>query len=186
MRFIELRNASRHLWPADAQRRNQQEFPRVVAESPFELWSPGDPIPADDWRFLLGIAPAWNGYDLVLLDVIETQLKIKSRADVRIQLFDTDHCSIEEIERYIPKLKNPVCLPFLGVWHNGQHTESMFGHPARQRVFEILQIPETEFTDAVEEHLRFAEPVSRRSWSAVLRSLFGRLLSVGKRARNEK
>lgn len=153
MKFINLfRDAQEQgLDAAQEQSLAAARFPQAVEESHLVLWKPGDPVPSVGRRLLLGVAPAWNRYDLILLDVMESQLSAGSTSDVTVQVFDADQCRTpEEVAAVVPGLKNPAGYPLLSVWSDGRHLESHCGYAARQRVFDILEFNPDEYHCAVE------------------------------------
>jgi len=128
-RFHDLfREPSRGPHDPFAPDRRSEHFPAIVADTPFHLWKPGDPIPATGHRLLIGIA-TWNGYDMSLLDLIEESLRGGRTPPVRVDVFDTDQCrSFEDFRRYVPGIAEGYQTPLVGHWVDGILRESAWGY----------------------------------------------------------
>ena len=110
------------------------------------MWSPDEPIPSNTARVLLGVSPAWNVYDVALLDVIEDHLSRQRSFDIVIHLFDVDMCeSLSDVAQHIPFDHDPVSSPLVGFWDHGRFLKSSDGGVARPTLFEFLGIKTTVF-----------------------------------------
>ncbi len=122
-------------------------FPGVVAESRrLHLWEPGDPIPAGD-RLLVGVV-TWSGYDMNLLDLIDTAADAPDRVDV----FDIDARSAEPggIDRLIPGATAWVTPPFAGLWRGGVLAESAYAATAQQLVARVCRLDPASIRQAMD------------------------------------
>ncbi len=123
------------VFPAD---RRGEMFPDCVASSRhLHLWAPGDPIPDQGARLLIGVA-MWSGYDLNLLDVIEAAPLVPGRIDV----FDVDTVRPDptDLRQYIPGFVVDSHTPFVGLWLYGRLVESASGYAARQLVTRVCHL----------------------------------------------
>src|SRR5712692_6485641 len=87
----------------------EQGLRRLIAESRLHWWEPGDPIPSQGRRFLIGVA-TWCGYDMRLLDALNEAVRRGQTRSDRIDVFDFDDVTLlrsdgkpkRELEQYIP------------------------------------------------------------------------------------
>lgn len=116
-------------------------FPGMVERSrKLHLWAPGLPTSEHGPRLLIGVA-MWSGYDLNLLDLVEEAV----HGPVRIDVFDIGVCqSVPEIDAYIPGLGDVPMPPFAGLWNDGRLIEAAAGHPARELICRVCDIPSDE------------------------------------------
>lgn len=113
-------------------------FEGMLAQSRLTAWKPGDAIPSDRRRILIGVAP-YSLYDLKLLDAInDLPLDLTSE---KIDVLDVLRCkTAEEIEKYIPRLRHVYQTPVIGIWKDGICEEARSGHAARARILELYSI----------------------------------------------
>src|SRR5207302_1485655 len=74
----------------DEQQALDERFPAAVGASPFQLWSPGDPIPQKGNWLLIGVA-TWSAYDMKLLDVVSEALRERGPA-LPVAVFNVASC----------------------------------------------------------------------------------------------
>jgi hypothetical protein len=107
-----------------------QLFPQVVAESPFHLATPRDPIPQNGIRILLGVV-TWSGYDMALLDRVESAIQERNGTPLQFDVFNGGLVkTMAEFRAYVPDLADFIQMPVLGIWRNGKLTETATGHKA--------------------------------------------------------
>jgi hypothetical protein len=95
-------------------------FPSLIGASHFQLWSPGDPIPSQGTRILLGVA-TWSAYDLHLLDVVERALSAQNGEPLRIDVFNAGSLTrTDAFTAFIPEIKSPLQMPVVGIWRDGR------------------------------------------------------------------
>jgi hypothetical protein len=147
--FFELfaRNAARPKAWEDSDWADER-FPEVVAESPFHLWQPGDPVPRQGLRLLIGVA-TWSGYDMRLLDVVA-----EAAADGRgetIEVFNTAECKDpRDFARYIPSRAKVLHTPVVGEWREGVLAWSGSGESAQEHVTRLFGTD----SDAIVAHVQ--------------------------------
>lgn len=112
-------------------------FPEVVSHSPrLRLWDKNAGVPSSGRFLLVGVA-TWSGYDMKLLDVLEST---PGGPEV-IGVFDTADCrSNEDFEARIPGIGTVFQTPVVGLWENGHLVASASGHAARKIAFEACSI----------------------------------------------
>lgn len=106
-------------------------FPNVVSGSPrLRLWRAGAEVPTTGLFLLVGVA-TWSGYDMKLLDLIESAPNGPDGTGV----FDVNGCrTAEDFEQYIPGLGSIYLTPAVGLWQDGHLTASGCGHEGRKIV----------------------------------------------------
>jgi hypothetical protein len=68
------------------QRFAEEELPSLVHEGGFHVWKPGDPVPQEGRRVLIGVA-ATSRYDLRLLDALAQAARQGKTGDDQIDVF---------------------------------------------------------------------------------------------------
>jgi hypothetical protein len=140
---------SRAADPSWADRR----FPDVVAQSPFRVWHPGDPIPAKGTRLLVGVA-TWSGYDMRLLDVIAEAVTRAGSGDQTLEVFNTAECKQPgDFAAYVPNRWELVNTPVAGVWLDGTLNWSGQGAGARDHLAQMFGSGSGEITRYVRDHI---------------------------------
>jgi hypothetical protein len=158
--FFELyvRNSSRPDPLADPSWADR-EFPSLVASSPFHLWRPGEPVPEQGIRLLIGVA-TWSGYDMRLLDVIaEATSRRQASGFPVVEVFNTADCrQPRDFTRYIPKLGSVSQTPVVGVWRDGQLEWSGQGYEARDRAARLFGSGSAEIVEYVRDWIKARSP----------------------------
>jgi hypothetical protein len=135
-----------------------RQLPALVAESPFRLWHPGDPIPEHGLRLLIGVA-TWSGFDMRLLDVLADVITRRAAKDEVVELFNTADCNTPPaFRRYIPKLHNPSQTPYVGIWRDGVLDWSGQGHSAREQVARMFGSGSDEIVEYVRARIQPPSP----------------------------
>jgi hypothetical protein len=81
-------------------------------------------------RFLLGVYPSWNFYDLYLLDCINDALKMESRSEI-FEVFNLDAVkNLSEMQSVFGGI-TPQQEPILGFWEDGILLKSLWGWEAK-------------------------------------------------------
>jgi hypothetical protein len=125
-------------------------LPDCVRNSPFRLWSPGDPIPQRGVFVLLGIA-TWSGYDTQLLDMLQEAIANRNGFPP-VALFNAGILtSIEAFERYIPGLPPPTQMPVVGVWRDGQLVDRAVGRFACDLVAHMFDFTGEDVVAALDQ-----------------------------------
>lgn len=133
-----------------------QQFPAVVAASPFHLWRPDDPIIfKDNVRTLIGVA-TWSGYDMRLLDVIAEAVHRKPVDPPVVDVFNTADCQhTEDFARYLPGLDEVSQTPVVGFfWQEEQFSTLYQGHAARKTMAQLFGFAESEIEVFVQEWIK--------------------------------
>jgi hypothetical protein len=131
-----------------------RQFPDLVASSPFHLWRPGDPIPEQGVRHLIGVA-TWSGYDMRLLDVIAEAIRLNALNLPAIDVFNTADCqSAEDFARYIPGLNEVSHTPVWGFWRDGQLYSFVQGHSAREGLAKFFDTTASEIIAFVQDWIK--------------------------------
>ena len=139
---------------------SDRQFPELVAASPFRLWRPGDPIPAQDVRYLIGVA-TWSGYDMRLLDVIAEALRRNPVDPPTIDVFNTADCSRQQdFDRYISGIGSVLHTPVVGFWNNGLLKISLQGHDAREFLAGIFGFRSAEIAALVQDWIKARQTAS--------------------------
>jgi hypothetical protein len=135
-----------------------RQFPALVAESPFRLWHPGDPVPERGRRLLLGVA-TWSGHDMRLMDVLAEGMARGAAKDLVVELCNTAECQTPRaFRRYIPKLKTLLQTPFAGIWQDGELDWSRQGYAAREQVAGMLGSSSDEIVQYVQDWIEARSP----------------------------
>ncbi len=132
-----------------------REFQALVTDSPFQLWRPGDPIPQQGDRLLIGVA-TWSGYDMRLLDVIAEALSRRDPSHVPVvDLFNTADCKQHrDFKEYVPKLRAVFHTPVVGLWRNGRLDESREGYEARDLTARMFGSGSAEIVAYVQDWIK--------------------------------
>jgi hypothetical protein len=97
----------------DRQRLLDAHFAATVLQAPFRLWSPGDPIPQQGNRLLIGVA-TWSASDMTLLDAVSQALQERTPTLV-VEVFNVANCrSVEAFSRYVPGIGSVFHTPVGG------------------------------------------------------------------------
>ena len=132
-----------------------RRFYDLVEQSPFELWSPGDPIPQHAVRLLIGVATS-SAPDMALLDVIAEAMARGPSAMPAVDVFNTADCPRQEsFRKYIPTLRDVADTPVAAIWFGGQLTWRGQGQRARE---EIARMFGTSFKRVAEYLQRRTQP----------------------------
>jgi hypothetical protein len=125
--------------------RRGELFPGVLAQSQrLHSWVAGQPIRPAGRYLLIGVV-TWSGYDMKLLDRIETATDALSTTALRIDVFDADALgSIAAIERLIPGVNVRAQTPFVGYWVDGVLTEVAAGAWGRRLVAKVCGLDPDE------------------------------------------
>jgi hypothetical protein len=109
-----------------------RQFESIAAATPLRLWRPGDSIPSNGCRLLLGVA-AWSGYDMRLLDVIVDAIASRRPSSVPVvDVFNVAQCRQQlDFRQYIPKIRLVTQTPVAGLWREGRLVEIKQGYEAR-------------------------------------------------------
>jgi len=122
------------LSPGEQQRAVNDEFVTIVTQSPFRLWSPGDAIPSQGVRILIGVA-TWSGFDMRLLDVIAEGLARDAANAPVVQVFNTADCRDQQsFTHYIPNMPSVCQTPVAGIWRDGRLEWFEQGYAARDHL----------------------------------------------------
>jgi hypothetical protein len=131
-----------------------RRFSDLAASSPFHLWTPGDPIPERDVRYLLGVA-TWSGYDMRLLDVIAEAIRQHPFNPPAIDVFNTADCrEQQDFDRYISGIDAVLHTPVVGFWNNGLLKVSVQGHAAREFLAGIFDFRSAEIVAFVQDWIK--------------------------------
>jgi hypothetical protein len=104
----------------EAQQRARCLLPARVEQSPLRWWSPDGALP-EDARFLLIGAAVWSGYDMNLLDHLDSAVTSGIRSDTPVYVFDADWAtSPEDFESPIPGIGFVHHTPVVGCWAEGK------------------------------------------------------------------
>lgn len=134
-------------------------FPAFVKGSPLRLWSPGDPIPSQGVRVLIGVA-TWSGYDMRLLDVLAAGLARRPAQAPVVEVFNTADCrQLHDFREYIPKLRQVSHTPVVGIWREGKLDEAKEGYEGRELVARMFGSGSAEIVAFVQDWLRTRAPV---------------------------
>ena len=128
--------------PGAAQELARRQFPGRVAESALCWRVPGQPLPQVDEFLLIGVA-VWSGYDLNMLDHLNTAVAGGVRPHVLAYVFDADSCnSPDEFEAIFPGIGFVHHTPVVGHWRGGTLVEKACGFHGRQLVAWVYGIDE--------------------------------------------
>jgi hypothetical protein len=118
---------------AERQRRVDADFAAVASSGPLRLWSPGDPIPSQGKRLLIGVA-TWSAHDMALLDAVAESVRAGD-VDLQVDVFNVADCpSPAAFERYVPGIGEVFHTPVAGLWCDGRLVERGPGKAGRELV----------------------------------------------------
>jgi hypothetical protein len=124
---------------AESQRAVDASFAAVVSSGPLHLWSPGDPIPPQGKRLLIGVA-TWSAHDMALLDAVAEALRAGD-GDLHVDVFNVADCpSPDTFERYVPGIGEVFHTPVVGLWCDGRLVERDSGKAGRELVERVCGI----------------------------------------------
>jgi hypothetical protein len=130
---------------------HEQECLRLIAEGGMHIWSPGDPIPPTGKRLLIGYV-TWSGYEQLLLQIVKEVMTGPNPPDIRVDVFDMDHCQkVEDFNDYIPGIGDVCCTPVVGLWVDGVLREKMACSPSRAIVARACGLEPSYIEGHVEE-----------------------------------
>jgi hypothetical protein len=117
-------------------------FPAIVSQSPFRLWSPGEPIPQQGDRLLIGVA-TWSAEDMKLLDAL-SQVIHRQVPALTVELFNVADCqSPAAFQRYVPGIGSVFQTPVVGHWSEGVLVEKASGYAGRELVASICGLDDS-------------------------------------------
>ena len=119
--------------PRDEGRDHDAQFRSIVPLGKLRLWSPGDPVPSEGNRLLIGVA-TWSPYDMKLLDAVSETRPPHLLVDV---FTVTDFVSPGSFEPYVPGIANVFHTPVVGLWFNGRLVEKASGKAGRELVTRV-------------------------------------------------
>jgi hypothetical protein len=129
--------------PGEQQRQAEARFPELVAESRLHLWKPGDPIPTQGRRFLIGVDTA-SRYDMRLLDELDEALAAGRMQDDRLDVFQywTECMTQADLEQYFPgmELTRIFHSPVVGLWEDSILIKQASGAPGRDLLVEYFDL----------------------------------------------
>lgn len=137
MKFIDLFSLGKNLPPVEQQIFIGNFFGKEFAsitENRMSLQKFDNNVSKTGVKFLLGVCPSWNLYDLYLLDCINDSLQKKSFDEV-FEVVDLDDLSRSEIEKIFGDIK-PNQPPILGIWKDGILQNSFGGWEAKNLLIE--------------------------------------------------
>ena len=122
----------------DFQRGTSERLLQAIRESNFHPWYPGQPFKQTGMRVLVGIS-TYVPTELRFLDCIA---KVKGHfEDIHLDVFELSLCqSQEEIDACFPGIGPVFQTPAIGVWEDGQLTQTgsnVLGRNLLMRLFEI-------------------------------------------------
>ena len=116
------------------QERAVDEFPGLATASGLHPWRPGDPIPGNGRRVLVGVG-SWSGYDLLLLDALADVVRSGKTGGDRVDVFQfwQDCSTQEQLDQFIPgmQIQSIFHSPVVGVWEDGMLKQTASGAEGR-------------------------------------------------------
>lgn len=105
--------------PVEEQERIRFWLKDAVSAGPLGWREPNGPVSDIGTTVVVGLAPAWNGYDRELLLLLE-RAAAEPRAE-HIEVFDVDAAlTVQDLAALVPGESTYLSLPFLAVWTDGQ------------------------------------------------------------------
>lgn len=127
---------------SEAQDRARRLLPGFVEQSCLHWWSTGGALPEDPRFLLLGVA-VWCGYDMNLLDHLNSAVTTGIRSDTPVYVFDADWAtSPEDFESLMPGIGFVHHTPVVGDWADGKLIEKACGFQGRKLVARLFKIDE--------------------------------------------
>jgi hypothetical protein len=118
----------------DIQRDAGIRFWHLIAQAGVRRWSRGDPYVQTGKYVLVGLAPSYSVPDLELAEAVLERFQAGS-LEAAVEFFDSsDARAAEEMDQFIPGIRNVFQTPIVGVWQNGVLVESASGFGGRQLV----------------------------------------------------
>ena len=128
--LVDLWVETADLSPGEQQTTIRRMLPGRAAELNISIWKPGDSIPKQGTRILVGVSE-WNPGDLQFLDWL-----IGNTVDARIEIFLLADCkSQEDIDCHIPGIARVFQPPVVGVWRDGILVAREQSVPAATKLF---------------------------------------------------
>ena len=128
-RFTQLLAPSGIDVPSSQQEYARKQFPELVSRSNLRLWKPGDEIPNNKPRLLLGVA-TYSDSDMRLLDALDERVGVGT--EERVDVFNVLDCkSQSDFAKYVPGISRVFQSPVVGVWEDGTLKRSLSGSEAR-------------------------------------------------------
>lgn len=129
--------------PGKQQRRAAELFPNLVAQSRLNYWRPGDPVPKEGNRYLVGLAASFNLMDLRLADIINDQLSLANSNDYCVDVFNVEDFENEaSLSLYFsiqPEFSSGWhSTPLVGKWSNGEQVTASSMTEARKFILDEL------------------------------------------------
>lgn len=113
----------------------RDRFRSLLSRPPFS-----DSIPEHGTYLRIGAA-SWNGYDMALLDEVESKLGSLRPGALTVSVFDIDECdSPDDIEKQIAGIGPVPQTPALGLWVDGRLVQTASGFDAKQLVRRLLEV----------------------------------------------
>jgi hypothetical protein len=151
---------------ADPAGESDRLFPAVVQQSSLHLFKPNEPVPMAGTRILIGIA-TWSGYDLRLLDLLDTALTRMNGTGPVIDVLNLGSMSQAEIAAIFPGIEPINHTPVLAIWKDGKLTETASGFAARDRIAKMFGSSSDEITRFVREKNTCVPPAQQPEPEAV-------------------
>jgi hypothetical protein len=132
-----------------------RQFESLAATTPVRLWRPGDSIPSEGSRLLLGLAP-WSGYDMRLLDVMLDAIESRRPSSVPVvDVFNVAECRQQlDFRKFIPKLRLVTQTPVVGLWREGRLVEVKQGYEARDFVSRLFGADPASIVEYVQDRIK--------------------------------
>jgi hypothetical protein len=143
MRFLKLLDPDQGLSIEERQQRAHDQFPQLVAQSPFNYWRVGNDAPSADERILIGVGAAFHLPNLRLLDLVAGAMPTHKTQSLVIDVFDLEDIATQDnAEKYFPGLETISVsqLPVVGIWKNRNHVQNLVGHQATQFLIERFHL----------------------------------------------
>jgi hypothetical protein len=142
----------------DCPERADCQFQTLIEQGPPQLGRPDMPIPDRETRLLLGVA-TWSGYDMRLLDVVDSQGR-NPQEGLIVEVFNVAECrKASDFRRYFPKLQQVFHTPVVGVWGNGQFQDAWQGRQARDIIALRFGSSSDEITQYVQDWIKGRSPI---------------------------
>jgi hypothetical protein len=126
----------------EVQDRARRVLPARVEQSSLRWWSPGGALP-EHARFLLVGVAVWSGYDMNLLDHLDSAVTAGIQSDTTVYVFDADWAtSPEDFESLMPGISFVHHTPVVGYWTDGKLIETACGFQGQEFVARLFKIDE--------------------------------------------
>lgn len=132
MKFSDLFYLGKELSPYEQQKLQGEmfmlKFP-AISQNRMRLWKGSHKDHLTETKFLLGVCPSWNFYDLYLLDCINKALK-ELDSDENFEVLDIDSFSgLNEIQKIFGDIESKQ-PPILVIWKEDVLLNSFWGWDA--------------------------------------------------------